>query len=157
MQAELERIFQQIEWDKNPYVGVDMLLPVPGFYNLSSYYGWRFSNTDYHTGVDIWGSGIHGQNVVAANAGTVRTTNWSYVPGKGYGIFVIIDHGGNVATLYAHLHNISVNVGDVVQRGDIIGNVGNTGWSTGPHLHFEIRLGQDQKSTNPLPYLQGNN
>lgn len=153
MQAELERIFQQIEWDKNPYVGGNMLWPVPGFYDISSYYGMRFQNTDFHTGVDIFGTGIHGQSVVAANDGTVRTANWTYTPGKGYGIYVIIDHGGNTATLYAHLSNITVNVGDVVKKGDVIGNVGNTGWSTGPHLHFEVRI--DKKHVNPLPYLQG--
>jgi len=153
MQAELDRIFQQIEWDQNPYVGGNMLWPVPGYYDISSYYGMRFQNTDFHTGVDIFGTGIHGQNVVAANDGTVRTTNWTYVPGKNYGIYVIIDHGGNTATLYAHLSNISVNVGDIVKKGGVIGNVGNTGWSTGPHLHFEVRI--DKKHTNPLPYLQG--
>lgn len=158
MKAELDRIFQEIEWSKNPYVGSAMIWPVAGYRTITSPYGWRFNNSDFHTGTDISGSGINGKEVLAANDGTVSFTNWSNVPGKGYGIYIIIDHGitesgDSLSTLYAHLSNIQVSPGQAVKRGDVIGNVGSTGWSTGPHLHFEVRL--NKQHTNSLPYIQG--
>ena len=153
MTAELNEVYRQIEWSKNPYIGGVMRWPVDNFPKISSYYGWRFGGSDFHTGIDIAGSNIYGQPVRAANAGTIRVANWSYSPGRGYGIYVLIDHGGKVSTLYAHLSNITVNVGDVVSQGQTIGNVGSTGWSTGPHLHFEIR--EDSVHKDPLGYLKG--
>lgn len=153
MQAELNAVLQKIEWSKNPYIGGVMRWPVDNFTQISSDYGWRFANTDYHTGIDITGPGVYNQPVRAANAGTVKIANWSYVPGRGYGIYVLIDHGGTISTLYGHLCNITVNVGDVVEQGQQIGNVGSTGWSTGPHLHFEVRV--NGSHTNPMPYLKG--
>ena len=151
-QEELARVFAEIEYLKNPYVGGEMGWPVPGFSRISSYFGWRFGGSDYHTGIDIYGSNIHGKPVVAANHGTVARVNHSYSPGRGYGIFVIIDHGGKVTTLYAHLSSISVTQGQEVRRGDEIGRIGSTGWSTGPHLHFEIR--ENGTAKDPLPYLK---
>ena len=153
MARELEDIIRRIEWSRSPYVGGEMAWPVPGFFRITSEFGWRFNNRDFHTGIDIAGPGIHGATVVAANSGTVRFTNWSHTPGRGYGMFVIIDHGGGISTLYAHLSNITVSVGDVVTIGDPIGNVGSTGWSTGPHLHFEVRHGS--RAVNPRPYIIG--
>ena len=153
MQAEMDNIYKQIELSKNPYVGGEMLWPVPGYYQITSEYGWRFGGKDFHTGMDISGSGVHGKNVVAANDGVVRHVNWSHTPGRGYGIYVIVDHGGNVSTLYAHLSNISVSLNQSVSKGDVLGQVGSTGWSTGPHLHFEVREGTQHK--NPLPYVKG--
>ena len=153
MSAELNEVYRKIEWSKNPYIGGVMRWPVDNFPKISSYYGPRFGGSDFHTGIDIYGSGIYNQPVRAANAGTVRVANWSYTPGRGYGIYVLIDHGGKVSTLYAHMCNITVNVGDVVSQGQQIGNVGSTGWSTGPHLHFEIR--EDGKHKDPLGYLKG--
>jgi len=157
MQRELDDIFRRIEWSRNPYVGGEMAWPVPGFYRISSEFGPRFGGADFHTGIDIAGGGaggsIHGATVVAANSGTVVFTNWSHTPGRGYGIYIILDHGGGISTLYAHLSNISVSVGDEVRIGDPIGNVGSTGWSTGPHLHFEVRHGG--RAVNPRPYIIG--
>jgi len=153
MQREIDDIFRRIEWSQNPYVGGEMAWPVPGHYRITSEFGSRFGGADFHTGIDIAGASIHGATVVAANSGTVRFTNWSHTPGRGYGIYLIIDHGGGVSTLYAHLSNISVSVGDVVVRGDPIGNVGSTGWSTGPHLHFEVR--HNGRPVNPRPYIIG--
>ena len=111
------------------------------------------SGTDFHTGVDFTGSNVNGKKVVAANAGNVIFTKTTYIPGKSYGKYIIVDHGGGYSTLYAHLSSVNVSVGDYVKKGQSIGNVGSTGWSTGPHLHFEIRV--NGKHTNPLPYLKG--
>jgi murein DD-endopeptidase MepM/ murein hydrolase activator NlpD len=155
MQAELDQIYKQIEWDKNPYVGGEMLWPVPGYSNITSRYGWRFNNRDFHTGMDISGSGVYGKDIVAANTGTVAVVNTKFVSGQGYGIYLIIDHGGNMSTLYGHCSNIVVSVGQRVERGQKIAEVGSTGWSTGPHLHFEVRVDGAGGHTDPEPYLLG--
>ena len=63
----------------------------------------------------------------------------------------MIDHGGGISTLYGHLSDVYVEEGDIVVAGEPIGAVGSTGWSTGPHLHFEVRI--DGKAVNPLPYI----
>lgn len=151
MENQISSIYKQIELSQNPYVGGEMAWPVPGYRTISSVYGWRFSGQDFHTGIDITGGGVMGAPVVAANGGTVKVANWSYSPGSGYGIYVIIDHGGSTTTLYGHLSNITVSVGQEVARGETIGNVGSTGWSTGPHLHFEVRQGSGH--VNPAPYI----
>ena len=155
MRKEIDDLYAKIEWSKNPYVGGEMAWPVPGFYRISSEYGYRFNGSDFHTGMDIAGNNgsIYGATVVAANAGTVKYVNWSYTPGRGYGIYLILDHGGGISTLYAHLSNIIVSLGDEVERGQPIANVGSTGWSTGPHLHFEVRINGNH--TNPKPYVIG--
>jgi len=103
--------------------------------------------------MDIAGTGVYGANIVAANTGTVRYVNWAYSPGRGYGIYLIVDHGGGVSTLYAHCSNILVKVGDTVIKGDPIAKVGSTGWSTGPHLHFEVRV--NGNAQNPKHYVIG--
>lgn len=98
-----------------------------------------------HTGVDFGAS--HGSAVVAAEAGRVIRAGWF----GGYGLCVDISHGNGMVTRYAHLSNIKVSVGNNVQRTQVIGAVGNTGNSTGPHLHFEVlKNGSPQ---NPLNYL----
>lgn len=153
IQAELLDIYKNLNTSNEAYVGGEMMWPVPGYSKISSYYGWRFNNTDFHTGIDITGSGVHGAPVVAANTGTVVHTNicpyngYSY----GYGTYIIVDHGGGITTLYAHLSAINVKVGDIVVMGQQIGKVGNTGWSTGAHLHFEVRKNGD--SVNPISYV----
>ena len=110
-------------------------------------YGSRFGGSDFHTGIDISGGGAYGSPVLAANSGTVKVANTSFTPGYGYGKYVIIDHGGGIQTLYGHMSALSVSVGDVVAQGQKIGEVGSTGWSTGPHIHFEIRV--NNKAVNP--------
>jgi murein DD-endopeptidase MepM/ murein hydrolase activator NlpD/cell division protein FtsL len=134
----------------------ELLWPVPGFMHISSGYGNRpnpFNRrvTQFHSGIDIAGAGIRGANVVAAKSGYVITAadGWN----GGYGTWVIIDHGDGLVTRYAHLllSSITVTVGQYVRVGDVIGRVGSTGQSTGPHLHFEVRVyGQHQ---NPGPFL----
>lgn len=155
IQNEIADIYKNLTTSTEAYVGGEMMWPAPGYSKITCNYGWRFNNTDFHTGIDISGGGIHGAKVVAANTGTVIFTKYCPYNGYsyGYGTYVIIDHGGGITTLYAHMSAITVSVGDVVAMGEQIGNVGNTGWSTGAHLHFEVR--KDGKSTNPLPYVTG--
>ncbi len=151
--AEIDDLYDLLEWTEAQFSGKEFILPVPGYSNISSYYGWRFNNTDYHTGIDFSGVNIYRKSVVASNDGVVNYVMTSYTPGWGYGKYIIIDHGGGYSTLYAHLDSISVKKGDEVDQGDTIGKVGSTGWSTGPHLHFEIReYGAHQ---NPYSYLFG--
>lgn len=107
----------------------------------------------FHTGIDI--AAAEGTPVHAAADGVVAlvarmTDGHGHL--VGYGNFITILHRDGYLTLYAHLDSVAVKVGQVVHQGQAIGAVGSTGWSTGPHLHFEIRR-QDQV-TNPLPYLQ---
>ena len=153
VQEELLEIYKNLESTSAEYVGGEMLWPVPGYSKISSYYGWRFNNTDFHTGVDITGSGVHGAKVVATNTGTVVHTNYCPYNGYayGYGTYLIVDHGGGITTLYAHLSDITVKKGDIVVMGQQIGKVGNTGWSTGAHLHFEVR--ENGKAVNPISYI----
>lgn len=153
MQAEIDKIYAQIETTAE-YVGGEFAWPVPGFSKITSYYGWRFNNTNFHTGMDIAGKNIFGASVRASNSGKVVYTQSAYVPGVGYGRHVIVDHGGGYSSIYAHLTSISVKVGDsVVREVTEVGKVGSTGWSTGPHLHFEIRI--NGKHQNPLTLLKG--
>ncbi len=138
------------------YVGGEFTYPVPSTHYISSYYGWRTigSNySDFHTGIDFTGAGCYGAPIVAANSGTVTFTKTTYIPGKGYGKYLIVDHGGGKSTLYAHCSSIAVNVGDVVAKGQVIAYIGSTGFSTGAHLHFEIRI--NGQHVNPLPYMPG--
>ena len=155
IQNEIADIYKNLTTSKEDYVGGEMMWPAPGYSKITCEYGWRFNGTDFHTGIDISGSGIHGAKVVAANTGTVIFTKQCPYNGYsyGYGTYAIVDHGGGITTLYAHRSSLAVNVGDVVVMGQQIGNVGNTGWSTGAHLHFEVR--KDGKSVNPLPYVTG--
>ena len=122
--------------------------PTPGFYYLSS--EWNEDRTTYnHGAIDIAGGGIMGARVVAADSGTVAYTN-DYCPhnwgkfsscgcGGGYGKYVWINHGNGKETIYAHLSSLTVSEGQHVSKGQTIGYVGTTGYSTGPHLHFECR------------------
>lgn len=134
--AEIDRLMgveSEIE-----YVGGYFAWPVPGYTYISSYYGWRtlYGQPNFHTGIDIAGGGIHGKPVIASNHGVVANTIYG---STGYGLYVIVDHGGGWKTLYAHLSAIYVYEGQTVTQGTYIGAVGTTGNSTGPHLHFEIR------------------
>jgi len=133
------------------YVGGEMMWPVPGHYAITSLFGNRIHpiSKEYkmHTGLDI--SAPRKTDLVSAQTGTIIFSNWF----AGYGKAIIIDHGGGYTTLYAHLDVISVEVGQVVKKGQSIGKTGNTGYSTGPHLHFEVRMNGDY--VDPLTYVKG--
>ena len=124
--------------------------PLPHTKNITSPFGPRWGST--HGGVDIAGGGDYGKNIVAGAAGTVVFA--SSGDGSGYGKYIIIDHGtynGNsYQTLYAHSSALLVGYGTKVRAGDIIARVGSTGNSTGPHLHYEIRVNGSR--VNPLGY-----
>lgn len=151
IQEDVTKVYEKTRWITDPYVGGEMVWPVPDFYKIISQYGFRFSGTDFHTGIDISGAGIYGQPVISVNDGTVAYINLDYKPGEGYGIYMIVDHGGGISTVYAQLSNVVVNVGDKIEKGQKIAEVGSTGWSTGAHLHFEVRV--DGKHVGPQPYL----
>lgn len=110
-------------------------------------YGWLTQGYRYdHRAVDI--AATFGTAVTAADRGVVIRAGWN---NQGYGLFVVIDHNIDYVTLYAHLSEVLVKEGDVVAAGQVIGKVGSTGNSTGPHLHFEIR--DFGRQTNPLELL----
>ncbi len=152
-QEELAAVYAQLQAATTlaDYVGGEFGWPLPGYTMITSEFGSRFGGSDYHTGMDISGASVYGKPVVAANDGVVAFVNTNYTPGVGYGIYVIVDHGGGYTTLYAHLSKIIVSVGQPVVRGQKIAEVGSTGWSTGPHLHFEVRV--NGTAQNPRGYL----
>lgn len=124
--------------------------PCPGYYSISSPFGYRWGRN--HNGIDIIGnvSAINGAAACAAGNGKViRVVSDGW--GGGYGNHVVIYHGNGYSTLYAHLQRPTVSVGQEVTIGQQIGVVGSTGNSTGPHLHFEVRI--NDKAVNPISYL----
>lgn len=152
--AEKQRLNKQ----KNPnkpavvyYKGGRLAWPIQGGGgSISSNYGTRthpvFKTKTTHTGVDI--RSPKGTPVVAADTGEVLYTGWM----RGYGQVIIVDHGGNLTTVYAHLSKIECTEDAKVTRGSVIGRVGSTGIATGNHLHFEVRVNGD--AVDPLRYLR---
>ena len=156
---EMERIAQEMNStivalmkengisSEQSYAGGSMLKPVNG--RLTSPYGYRIhpilKTKKFHSGIDLAASS--GTPIKAANDGKVIKSGWS----SGYGNTVIIDHGGGITTLYAHASVLNCKVGDWVSRGQTIAKVGSTGMSTGPHLHFEVRI--NGKTQNPQNYI----
>lgn len=124
-----------------------MIWPASG--PITSPFGWRthpiFGTSRYHSGIDIGAD--YGDAVGAADGGVVIYADWM----GGYGKAVIIDHGGGISTLYAHNSELVVSEGQRVRKGETVSYVGSTGYSTGPHLHFEVR--QDGSPVNPMNYL----
>lgn len=120
---------------------------VPFNGTISSRFGWRVfrGKYDYHTGIDF--AGRSGSLIVASDGGTVTRAGWY----GAYGYCVIINHGKGVQTLYGHCSKLLVKVGQKVAQGEAIARVGSTGRSTGPHVHFEIRV--NGKAVNPSKYL----
>lgn len=133
--------------------------PVPGFYSISSGFGYRWGTN--HNGIDIAGGGISGATITAADGGTVVTvaTGCSHNYGKdsscgcngGWGNYVVIDHGNGITTLYAHCTDVFVSVGQSVSANQAIASVGSTGYSTGAHCHFQVTV--NGSVVDPTNYL----
>lgn len=123
---------------------INLDLPLKDSYVVTSRFGKRSS--DIHTGFDL--AATTGTNIYAAEAGTVKFAGWS----GGYGYMVVIEHNNSFLTCYAQCSKLCVQEGEVVEKGDVIANVGSTGNSTGPHLHFEIR-DSEGNAVNPANYL----
>lgn len=157
-QAELDAIYAGLI-SSGEFVGGEFTWPVPSTHYISSEYGPRTFKinggwySDFHTGIDFSGNSCYGKAIVASNAGTVSYVKTTYVQGKGYGKYLIVDHGGGKSTLYAHCSSIAVKEGQHVAKGQTIAYIGSTGFSTGAHLHFEIRI--NGKHVDPLPYMPG--
>lgn len=124
---------------KPAYTGGKLLWPTVGA-RITQYYSWK------HKGLDI--ANKTGTPLYASEDGTVERSGWS----NGYGYNVVINHGGGLKTLYAHASKLHVKVGEKVQRGDIVANMGSTGWSTGPHIHYEVIVNGVKQ--NPLNYIK---
>ena len=131
------------------YIGGVMAWPVPGYTRITSKYGMRIHPITgvykLHTGIDI-GAPL-GVDFIAAATGVVSKAEYN----SAYGNMVIINHGGGIQTLYAHGQEILVEVGQLVSQGEPILKVGSTGYSTGPHAHFEVR--ENGNVVNPMPYI----
>ncbi len=127
--------------------GAQLAWPTAG--PVVSGFGWRthpiYGTKRFHAGIDIDGS--CGQSIVAADAGRVVSAGWR----GGYGQATLIDHGDGLSTMYAHQSAFAVGAGAQVTRGQRIGSVGTTGWSTGCHLHFEVRV--NGEPVDPMSYL----
>jgi len=134
---------------KATYSGGSMIWPIPGYTTITSYYGMRVHPITgvykLHSGVDV--GAPTGAKFVAMASGTVVKAAYT----TGYGNMVIIDHGGGLQTLYAHGSAILVSSGQRVNAGDAVLKVGSTGYSTGPHAHFEVRV--NGNTVNPLNYV----
>ena len=148
----LEADIMKLMVNTNPYSGGKMAWPVPGRTRISSPYGYRihpiFKTKKLHTGIDI--PAPTGTNIIAASEGTIIHAGTL----GGYGKTVMIDHGGGIATLYGHNSAITVSNGTYVAKGDVIAKAGSTGYSTGPHSHFEVR--KNGAYVDPLPWVKGN-
>lgn len=154
-QKKIDEIIRQAQLAASNTVVYDngaWLWPLDPQYTLiTTYFGydpWRGGN---HGAIDVGNGGINGEKIYAMKGGEVIVAKTTYTPGYDYGMYVVIDHGNGYQSLYAHCSAIYVTVGQMVKQGDTIGLVGSTGWSTGPHLHFEIR--KDGSRVDPLQYV----
>ena len=131
-------------------VSIPSRMPVNGA-ALTSGYGMRvhpvLGGRRQHKGIDL--AEPVGSPVYATADGMVSRADWF----SSYGLFISLEHGGNIQTRYGHLSRLNVAAGQSVHKGDLIGYVGTTGRSTGPHLHYEVRIAG--VAVNPVPYLQG--
>ena len=113
---------------------------------VSSPYGLRWNGSDFHPGIDI--ANDMGTPIIATADGVVRVAGWN---DGGYGNMVDIDHGNGIMTRYGHAMQVAVTAGQYVHRGQVIAYMGSTGFSTGPHVHYEVRI--NGQAVNPAAYL----
>lgn len=150
LDAEINRLLAELEGN-DVYGDGTFIWPLPGRTGLSSQFGWRtlFGKADFHTGLDI--PAPAGTAIKVSASGQVVKAGWS----NSYGNHVVVDHGGGIATVYAHASKLYVSAGQQVTQGDVIAAVGTTGNSTGNHLHFEMRVTQNgvTKQIDPRTYV----
>ncbi len=147
----LQSMISRNAHNENISIVSSFIKPISG--RITSPFGWRthpiFNTRSFHSGIDI--GGPYNGNVRASNAGKVIYSGWY----GGYGKVIILDHGRvngmPITTLYAHLNSTAVSVGEYVSKGQVVGHEGTTGYSTGPHVHFEVR--SNGKPNNPLNYI----
>ncbi len=152
LQKELQAYLKELERQQNnKYVGGTFMWPLPlAHTRVSSYYGYRpnpwTGKQELHNGIDI--PAPYGTDIYASNSGTVTTatSHWSY------GNYIMINHGGGYATLYAHCSQLLVQKGDKVTKGQLIARVGSTGSSTGNHLHFSLY--ENSAHTDPMKFFK---
>ena len=156
MEEELQALEQELkalekrlkqEQSKVVYDGGQFKWPVPGYYNVTSNFGWRthpiFKIQRLHNGIDI--GAPTGTPIIAAYGGEVVVATYQAAAGN----YIMINHGSNLYTVYMHQSKFNVKVGQSVKQGDTIGFVGSTGNSTGPHLHFSVRLNGEYVNSGP--------
>jgi len=148
---QLEAMIRKLQGGSTEALGTGVYTwPTPGYTSITSPYGMRYhpilKQRKMHTGVDI--GAPMSATIVAADSGKIIHAGWM----GGYGQVLVIDHGNGISTLYAHQSAFLVGNGETVSKGQAIGKVGSTGWSTGPHLHFEVRI--NGSYTDPMPYIQ---
>jgi len=143
--ATLPAVAQEASYPNPPASSARPALTWPGLSTVTS----PFGGGRHHPGVDLKGS--TGDAVTAAGAGTILLAGLAPAGYAGYGNVVLVDHGGGIATLYAHLSRVDVAMGQTVQQGQQIGAVGMTGMATGPHLHFEVRVNGTPQ--DPVPFM----
>lgn len=146
---QIEQMIKRIQSGEKNVGGSTGTMVWPAEGEITSPFGWRvhpiFGTQRLHTGIDIGAD--YGDSIRAADGGVVIHADWM----GGYGNTVIIDHGNGISTLYAHNSQLLVNEGQTVAKGQTVARCGSTGYSTGPHLHFEVR--QNGSPVNPLNYL----
>ncbi len=140
-------LISHLRSQKSAIMSTPSIWPVKGF--ITSSFGYRRSpfggSRAFHKGIDI--KERMGTRILATAEGTVKQSGYD----GAYGISVEIDHGRGITTKYAHMQRSNVKVGQWVRRGEVIGLLGNTGRSTGPHVHYEVRIGG--VPTNPMKYI----
>lgn len=133
---------------ENPVVSIPSRIPLAGSV-LTSSFGMRthpvLGGRRRHSGIDL--AAPTGTPVYATADGVVSRADWF----SSYGLYISVEHGASLQTRFAHLSRLAVAAGDTVRKGDLIGYVGSTGRSTGPHLHYEVRV--DGLAVNPIPYM----
>ncbi len=151
VQAEIDRLTEELK-KQNTQVNStgNYIWPCPSCYTITSNYGYRYLElygyTRLHAGVDIGAQ--YGAEVVAADGGSVSVATYS----SSYGNYVMLYHSDGSSTVYAHMSSLAVSAGQTVKQGDVIGYVGSTGNSTGPHLHFEVRV--NGGTVDPMQYFK---
>lgn len=151
-QALIREQQSALSYSANPikYTGGKFTWPVPASKRITSQYGYRihpvYKTKKFHSGIDI--GAPYGVDILAAADGTVTMATYN----GGYGKCIIINHGSGISTLYGHNSSLLVENGSKVTKGQVIAKAGSTGVSTGPHLHFEVRV--NGSTTDPLSYFR---